>query len=89
METKSSFTDIDGARALVKVGDSITTDHISPAGSIKADSPAGLYLQEHGIDTRAFYGELDRAGLRWRSSEHHVREEGLPITVRLAEITHG
>ena len=39
-------TDIEGARVLVKVGDSITTDHISPAGSIKADSPAGRYLQE-------------------------------------------
>ena len=38
-----------GARILVKVGDSITTDHISPAGSIKADSPAGRYLQEHGV----------------------------------------
>ena len=41
--------DIEGARVLVKVGDSVTTDHISPAGSIKADSPAGRWLQEQGV----------------------------------------
>ena len=43
-------TDIAGARVLAKLGDSVTTDHISPAGSIKADSPAGKYLAEHGVD---------------------------------------
>ncbi len=41
--------DIRGARILAMLGDSVTTDHISPAGSIKADSPAGRYLQEHGV----------------------------------------
>ena len=42
-------SDIEGARVLALLGDSVTTDHISPAGSIKPDSPAGLYLQEHGV----------------------------------------
>ena len=42
--------DITGARCLVSLGDSVTTDHISPAGSIKADSPAGRYLVEHGVE---------------------------------------
>ena len=42
--------DIHGARVLAKLGDSVTTDHISPAGSIKADSPAGKYLAEHGVE---------------------------------------
>ena len=41
-----------GARVLAKLGDSVTTDHISPAGSIKADSPAGQYLQSHGVDRK-------------------------------------
>ena len=41
-----------GARALAVLGDSITTDHISPAGTIKADSPAGRYLIEHGVSRR-------------------------------------
>jgi aconitate hydratase len=44
--------DIHGARILAMLGDSVTTDHISPAGSIKADSPAGRYLQEHGVAAR-------------------------------------
>ncbi len=46
--------DIRGARILAMLGDSVTTDHISPAGSIKADSPAGRYLQEHGVARRDF-----------------------------------
>src|SRR5439155_4989370 len=46
--------DITGARLLALLGDSITTDHISPAGSIKKDSPAGKYLIEHGVDPRDF-----------------------------------
>ena len=45
-------TDIAGARVLALLGDSVTTDHISPAGSIKADSPAGKYLAEHGVAPR-------------------------------------
>ena len=45
-------TDIEGARVLLKLGDSVTTDHISPAGAIKKDSPAGKYLAEHGVEQR-------------------------------------
>ncbi|MCQ6294627.1 hypothetical protein, partial [Bacillus cereus] len=52
--TPEPVTDIAGARVLAKLGDSVTTDHISPAGSIKADSPAGKYLAEHGIDRKDF-----------------------------------
>jgi len=57
---------IEGARILVKVGDSITTDHISPAGSIKPDSPAGRYLQDHGVIPRDFnsYGARRRGPAR-------------------------
>ena len=43
-------TDIEGARVLARLGDRVTTDHICPAGSIKKDSPAGRYLQEHGVE---------------------------------------
>jgi aconitate hydratase len=53
-ETPAPRGDIAGARCLVMVGDSITTDHISPAGNIKADSPAGKYLQERGVTPRDF-----------------------------------
>jgi len=53
---------IQGARVLVSVGDSVTTDHISPAGSIKADSPAGLYLQEHGVSVADFNSYGSRRG---------------------------
>ncbi|MEX2585685.1 MAG: aconitate hydratase AcnA [Balneolaceae bacterium] len=53
---------IKGARALVKVGDSITTDHISPAGNIDADSPAGKYLLEHGVEERDFNSYGSRRG---------------------------
>ena len=48
----SPVTDIGGARVLAKLGDSVTTDHISPAGAIKADSPAGEYLAEHGVERK-------------------------------------
>ncbi len=54
--------DIEGARILVKVGDSITTDHISPAGSIKADSPAGEFLQAKGVPPAAFNSYGARRG---------------------------
>src|SRR3978361_2056404 len=47
-------TDITGARVLAKLGDSVTTDHISPAGAIKKDSPAGRYLAEHGVEPKEF-----------------------------------
>jgi aconitate hydratase len=53
---------INGAKALVKVGDSITTDHISPAGNIKADSPAGKYLVENGVEERDFNSYGSRRG---------------------------
>ena len=53
---------ISGARCLVSVGDSTTTDHISPAGSIKADSPAGLFLQEQGVGKSDFNSYGSRRG---------------------------
>jgi aconitate hydratase len=52
--TPKPLTDIQGARALALFGDSITTDHISPAGSIKLDSPAGKYLREHDVPRTEF-----------------------------------
>ncbi len=56
------FSDINGARALAVFGDSVTTDHISPAGSIKPSSPAGLYLQEHGVAPENFNSYGSRRG---------------------------
>jgi aconitate hydratase len=56
------ITGIEGARVLVSVGDSVTTDHISPAGAIKADSPAGLYLQEQGVQPTDFNSYGSRRG---------------------------
>ncbi len=61
MET-GKFTDIKEARALAIFGDSVTTDHISPAGSIKPSSPAGLYLQEHGVEPMNFNSYGSRRG---------------------------
>lgn len=61
MET-GSFSDFLGARALAIFGDSVTTDHISPAGAIKANSPAGLYLQEQGVDPKDFNSYGSRRG---------------------------
>ena len=57
-----SVNDIRGARVLGLFGDSITTDHISPAGSIAADSPAGVFLQEHGVQQRDFNSYGSRRG---------------------------
>jgi aconitate hydratase len=70
-------TDIDGARELLKLGDSVTTDHISPAGSIKADSPAGQYLTEHGIERRDFNSYGSRRG------NHEVMIRGTFANIRL------
>lgn len=56
------FSDIKGARALAIFGDSVTTDHISPAGAIKANSPAGLYLQENGVKPEDFNSYGSRRG---------------------------
>ncbi len=69
--------DIEGARILVKVGDSITTDHISPAGSIKADSPAGRYLLERGVAIRDFNSYGSRRG------NHEVMVRGTFANIRL------
>jgi aconitate hydratase len=69
--------DIVGARVLEKVGDSITTDHISPAGSIKADSPAGQWLQEHGVPPAEFNSYGARRG------NHEVMMRGTFANVRL------
>src|SRR5690348_9971507 len=58
----SPVTDIAGARVLAKLGDSVTTDHISPAGAIKTDSPAGKYLSAHGVDRADFNSYGSRRG---------------------------
>lgn len=61
-EETDPISSIQGARVLVKVGDSITTDHISPAGNIKTDSPAGQYLVEHGVQPEDFNSYGSRRG---------------------------
>ena len=73
----SPVTDIVGARVLAKLGDSVTTDHISPAGSIKADSPAGQYLTEHGVDKKDFNSYGSRRG------NHEVMIRGTFANIRL------
>jgi aconitate hydratase len=70
-------TDVEGARVLALLGDSVTTDHISPAGSIKADSPAGRYLQEHGVERRDFNSYGSRRG------NHEVMMRGTFANIRL------
>jgi aconitate hydratase len=69
--------DISGARVLAKLGDSVTTDHISPAGAIKADTPAGKYLTEHGIQRRDFNSYGSRRG------NHEVMIRGTFANIRL------
>ncbi len=69
--------DIVGARCLVSLGDSVTTDHISPAGAIRPDSPAGRYLLEHGVERRAFNSYGARRG------NHEVMVRGTFANVRL------
>ncbi len=76
---------IQGARCLALLGDSVTTDHISPAGSIAKDSPAGLYLQEHGVEPRSFnsYGSRrgnDRVMLRGTFANIRIRNQLAPGT---------
>lgn len=61
-EDPEQITSIKGAKVLVKVGDSITTDHISPAGNIKEDAPAGEYLKEHGVEKKDFNSYGSRRG---------------------------
>ncbi len=70
-------SDIAGARVLAKLGDSVTTDHISPAGSIKADSPAGAYLLAHGVDRKDFNSYGSRRG------NHEVMIRGTFANIRL------
>ncbi|CAL9603791.1 aconitate hydratase AcnA [Streptomyces sp. enrichment culture] len=69
--------DISGARVLAKLGDSVTTDHISPAGAIKADTPAGQYLTEHGVERRDFNSYGSRRG------NHEVMIRGTFANIRL------
>ncbi len=69
--------DIHGARVLAKLGDSVTTDHISPAGAIKRDSPAGRYLSEHGVEPRDFNSYGSRRG------NHEVMVRGTFANIRL------
>ncbi|MGN7701085.1 aconitate hydratase AcnA [Cellulosimicrobium sp. 22601] len=73
----SPVTDISGARVLAKLGDSVTTDHISPAGAIKVDSPAGKYLAEHGVARRDFNSYGSRRG------NHEVMIRGTFANIRL------
>jgi aconitate hydratase len=73
-------TDIVGARCLVIVGDSVTTDHISPAGAIKPDSPAGRYLVAHGVERKDFNSYGSRRG------NHEVMVRGTFANVRLRNL---
>jgi aconitate hydratase len=72
--------DVTGARCLVMVGDSVTTDHISPAGAIKPDSPAGKYLVEHGVERKDFNSYGSRRG------NHEVMVRGTFANVRLRNL---
>ncbi|MBM3655431.1 MAG: aconitate hydratase AcnA [Actinobacteria bacterium] len=72
--------DISGARVLVKLGDSVTTDHISPAGSIKADSPAGKYLADNGVRKADFNSYGSRRG------NHEVMIRGTFANIRLKNL---
>jgi aconitate hydratase len=73
----SAVTDVTGARVLAKLGDSVTTDHISPAGAIKKDSPAGAYLADHGVQQREFNSYGSRRG------NHEVMIRGTFANIRL------
>jgi aconitate hydratase len=76
----SAVTDISGARVLALLGDSVTTDHISPAGSIKVDSPAGKYLTEHGVARSDFNSYGSRRG------NHEVMIRGTFANIRLKNL---
>ncbi len=73
-------TDIHNARVMAILGDSVTTDHISPAGNIKADSPAGKYLEEHGVDRKDFNSYGSRRG------NHEVMIRGTFANIRLKNL---
>ncbi len=76
-EEPTAVVDIEGARVLAQLGDSVTTDHISPAGAIKKDSPAGKYLAEHGVANRDFNSYGSRRG------NHEVMIRGTFANIRL------
>jgi aconitate hydratase A / 2-methylisocitrate dehydratase len=76
-EAPAGFEDIRGARVLALLGDSVTTDHISPAGAIKRDGPAGKYLIDHGVQQRDFNSYGSRRG------NHEVMMRGTFANVRL------
>ncbi len=76
-ETESTIQDIKSARVLAKLGDSVTTDHISPAGAIAPDSPAGQYLKAQGVDPRDFNSYGSRRG------NHEVMMRGTFANIRL------
>ena len=76
-DSPASVADISGARVLLKLGDSVTTDHISPAGSIKKESPAGQYLVDHGVEQRDFNSYGSRRG------NHEVLIRGTFANIRL------
>jgi aconitate hydratase A / 2-methylisocitrate dehydratase len=83
LDAQKNIEDIKGARVLALLGDSITTDHISPAGAIKADSPAGLYLQDKGIPPNEFNSYGSRRGnhqvmLRGTFANIRIRNEMVP-----------
>jgi len=73
----AAISDIEGARVLAVLGDSVTTDHISPAGAIKADSPAGVYLREHGVEQKDFNSYGSRRG------NHEIMMRGTFANIRL------
>lgn len=73
----TDVSDIKGARVLALLGDSVTTDHISPAGAIKADSPAGIYLREKGVEPKDFNSYGSRRG------NHEVMMRGTFANIRL------
>jgi aconitate hydratase A / 2-methylisocitrate dehydratase len=76
----SPATDVEGARVLAVLGDSVTTDHISPAGAIKQDSPAGKYLTEHGVARKDFNSYGSRRG------NHEVMIRGTFANIRLRNL---
>jgi aconitate hydratase len=79
-EPPQGFDRVGGARVLALLGDSVTTDHISPAGAIKRDSPAGRYLIEHGVEPRDFNSYGSRRG------NHEVMMRGTFANVRLRNL---
>jgi aconitate hydratase A / 2-methylisocitrate dehydratase len=76
----AQIEDVTGARCLAMIGDSVTTDHISPAGAIKPDAPAGLYLVERGVERRDFNSYGSRRG------NHEVMVRGTFANVRLKNL---